>query len=66
METLCIACRCAKWCNDFDKMWECHRKLNVELLYDPTIPLPGELKRMSTEKHIQMLIASVIITKKEK
>ena len=41
-----------KWCNHCGKIWQCLKKLNIELPYDPAIPLCGrQPKEMKTDVH---------------
>ena len=45
-----------KWCNHCGKIWQFLKKLNIELLYDPAIPLCGrQPKEMKTDEHEKLV-----------
>ena len=53
MKPLCIACRNVKWHNHCGKFCQLLKKLNIELPYDPVIPLLGTyLKELKAETQI--------------
>ena len=54
----------AKWCGQFEIVWQFLKMLNIELLYDPAIPLlgiyPKELKTyVHTKTCTQMFLAAL-------
>ena len=60
----------AKWCGQFEIVWQFLKMLNIELLYDPAIPLlgiyPKELKTyVLTNTCTVMFIAALIILAKK-